>query len=161
MRHVISVLLENEAGALSRVVGLFSSRGYNIESLIVAPTEDPTLSRMTITSSGSDEVLEQITGALNGRAADTDHQVRVGLLQLAPTAELGEHLVLRLLTDRAGVEQDHVGFFGFFRDLQGLMLAQQVDHARAVVLVHLAAVGFDIQLLGHAGSKGGAQNRAL
>ena len=65
MRHVISVLLENEAGALSRVVGLFSSRGYNIESLIVAPTEDPTLSRMTITSSGSDEVLEQITKHLN------------------------------------------------------------------------------------------------
>ena len=65
MRHVISVLLENEAGALSRVVGLFSSRGYNIECLIVAPTEDPTLSRMTITSSGSDEVLEQITKHLN------------------------------------------------------------------------------------------------
>ena len=65
MRHVISVLLENEAGALSRVVGLFASRGYNIESLIVAPTEDPTLSRMTITSSGSDEVLEQITKHLN------------------------------------------------------------------------------------------------
>ena len=65
MRHVISVLLENEAGALSRVVGLFSSRGYNIESLIVAPTEDPTLSRMTITSSGSDEVLEQIIATMD------------------------------------------------------------------------------------------------
>ena len=65
MRHIISVLLENEAGALSRVVGLFSSRGFNIESLIVAPTEDPTLSRMTITSTGSTEVLEQITKHLN------------------------------------------------------------------------------------------------
>ncbi|MBS1174331.1 MAG: acetolactate synthase small subunit [Burkholderiaceae bacterium] len=65
MRHVISVLLENEAGALSRVVGLFSSRGFNIESLIVAPTEDPTLSRMTITSVGSDDIMEQITKHLN------------------------------------------------------------------------------------------------
>lgn len=64
-RHVISVLIENEAGALSRVVGLFSARGYNIESLTVAPTEDATLSRMTIVSSGSDIVLEQITKQLN------------------------------------------------------------------------------------------------
>ena len=65
MRHIISVLLENEAGALSRVAGLFSARGYNIESLTVSPTEDATLSRMTIVTAGSDEVLEQITKHLN------------------------------------------------------------------------------------------------
>ena len=65
MRHIVSVLLENEAGALSRVSGLFSARGYNIESLTVAPTEDATLSRMTIVTSGSDEVVEQITKQLN------------------------------------------------------------------------------------------------
>ncbi len=65
MRHIISLLLENEAGALSRVAGLFSARGYNIESLIVAPTEDPTLSRMTIVTSGSDEKIEQINKQLN------------------------------------------------------------------------------------------------
>ncbi|MDN5844008.1 MAG: acetolactate synthase small subunit [Alcaligenaceae bacterium] len=65
MKHVISVLLENEPGALSRVVGLFSARGYNIETLTVAPTEDPTLSRMTIVTAGSDEVIEQITKHLN------------------------------------------------------------------------------------------------
>jgi len=65
MRHIISVLLENEAGALSRVSGLFSARGYNIESLTVAPTEDATLSRMTIVTTGSDEVIEQITKQLN------------------------------------------------------------------------------------------------
>jgi acetolactate synthase-1/3 small subunit len=64
-RHIISVLLENEAGALSRVVGLFSARGYNIETLTVAPTEDPTLSRMTIVTAGSDDVVEQITKHLN------------------------------------------------------------------------------------------------
>lgn len=65
MRHILSLLLENEAGALSRVSGLFSARGYNIESLTVAPTEDPSLSRMTVVTSGSDEVIEQITKQLN------------------------------------------------------------------------------------------------
>ena len=65
MKHVISILLENEPGALSRVVGLFSARGYNIETLTVAPTEDPTLSRMTIVTTGSDDVIEQITKHLN------------------------------------------------------------------------------------------------
>jgi acetolactate synthase I/III small subunit len=65
MRHIMSLLLENEAGALSRVAGLFSARGYNIESLTVAPTNDPTLSRMTLVTSGSDEIIEQITKQLN------------------------------------------------------------------------------------------------
>jgi acetolactate synthase-1/3 small subunit len=65
MRHIISLLMENEAGALSRVAGLFSARGYNIESLNVAPTEDPTMSRMTIVTSGSDDVIEQINKQLN------------------------------------------------------------------------------------------------
>ena len=65
MRHIISILLENEAGALSRVAGLFSARGYNIESLTVAPTEDASLSRMTIVTVGSDDVIEQITKQLN------------------------------------------------------------------------------------------------
>jgi acetolactate synthase I/III small subunit len=65
MRHVLSLLLENEAGALSRVSGLFSARGYNIESLTVAATEDASMSRMTILTTGSDEVIEQITKQLN------------------------------------------------------------------------------------------------
>ncbi len=65
MRHIISLLMENEAGALSRVSGLFSARGYNIESLTVAPTEDPTLSRMTLVTRGSDRIIEQITKQLN------------------------------------------------------------------------------------------------
>jgi acetolactate synthase-1/3 small subunit len=65
MRHIISVLIENEPGALSRVVGLFSARGYNIETLSVAPTEDPSLSRMTIVTIGSEDVIEQITKHLN------------------------------------------------------------------------------------------------
>jgi acetolactate synthase-1/3 small subunit len=64
-RHTISMLLENEAGALSRVAGLFSARAYNIESLSVAPTEDETISRLTLVTSGSPELIEQITKQLN------------------------------------------------------------------------------------------------
>lgn len=65
MRHIISILLENESGALSRVAGLFTARGYNIESLTVAPTEDGSLSRMTLVTWGSEEIMEQITKQLN------------------------------------------------------------------------------------------------
>jgi acetolactate synthase-1/3 small subunit len=64
-RHIISVLVENEAGALSRIAGLFSARGYNIETLTVAPTEDASMSRMTIVTTGSEDVIEQITKQLN------------------------------------------------------------------------------------------------
>lgn len=62
MRHIISILLQNEAGALSRVANMFSARGYNIESLCVAPTHDPSVSRLTLATSGSDAVIEQIIG---------------------------------------------------------------------------------------------------
>ena len=65
MRRVLSILMENEPGALSRVAGLFSARNYNIESLTVAPTEDPTLSRMTVVTAGDADVIEQITKQVN------------------------------------------------------------------------------------------------
>ena len=65
MRRIISILMENEAGALSRVVGLFAQRGYNIETLNVAATDDPTLSRLTLTTYGDDRKIEQITKQLN------------------------------------------------------------------------------------------------
>ena len=65
MRRIISVLMENEPGALSRVVGLFSQRNYNIDSLTVAPTEDKSLSRLTLTTSGDERRIEQITKHLN------------------------------------------------------------------------------------------------
>jgi len=65
MRHIISILMENEAGALSRVAGLFSARGYNIESLAVAPTEDASVSRMTLVTRGSDDIIVQIIKQLN------------------------------------------------------------------------------------------------
>ncbi|HEY0923426.1 MULTISPECIES: acetolactate synthase small subunit [Rheinheimera] len=65
MRHIISVLLENESGALARLVGLFAQRGYNIDSLNVAATEDPTLSRLTLVTHGNDQVIEQISKQLH------------------------------------------------------------------------------------------------
>ena len=65
MRRIISMLMENEPGALARVVGLFAQRGYNIETLNVAPTDDPTLSRLTLTTMGSDLHIEQLTKQLN------------------------------------------------------------------------------------------------
>lgn len=64
MRHIIAILLQNEAGALSRVAGLFSTRGYNIESLSVAATDDPTVSRITLVTKGSDAVIHQIANQL-------------------------------------------------------------------------------------------------
>jgi|SRR5574344_526964 acetolactate synthase I/III small subunit len=84
MRHVISILLENEAGALSRVVGLFSQRGYNIDSLTVAPTEDPTLSRCTILTTGEKNEAEQITKQLHKlvcvfRVSDVQEESEGGL----------------------------------------------------------------------------------
>ncbi|MDF9393392.1 MULTISPECIES: acetolactate synthase small subunit [Methylococcus] len=88
MRHIISVLLENESGALSRVAGLFSARGYNIESLTVAPTQDPTLSRMTIVTSGSDEIIEQITKQLN-KLIDV-----VRLIDLSESAHIERELMM-------------------------------------------------------------------
>jgi acetolactate synthase I/III small subunit len=65
MRHIIAILLQNEAGALTRVAGLFSTRGYNIESLSVAPTDDPTVSRLTLVTKGSEGVMQQIANQLN------------------------------------------------------------------------------------------------
>ncbi len=88
MRHIISILIENEAGALSRVAGLFSARGYNIESLTVAPTEDPSLSRMTLVTRGNDQIIEQITKQLN-KLIDV-----VKLIDLAESVHVERELML-------------------------------------------------------------------
>ncbi|MEW4983941.1 MAG: acetolactate synthase small subunit [Cycloclasticus sp.] len=87
-QHIISVLLENEAGALSRVAGLFSARAYNIESLTVAPTLDPTLSRLTLVTVGNDETIEQIKKQLN-KLIDV-----VKLIDLSESFSLERELVL-------------------------------------------------------------------
>ncbi|MBS3964090.1 MAG: acetolactate synthase small subunit [Methylomonas sp.] len=88
MRHIISILIENESGALSRVAGLFSARGYNIESLTVAPTEDPSLSRMTLVTRGNDNIIEQITKQLN-KLIDV-----VRLIDLADAPHIERELML-------------------------------------------------------------------
>ncbi len=88
MRHIISILIENESGALSRVAGLFSARGYNIESLTVAPTEDASLSRMTLVTRGNDEIIEQITKQLN-KLIDV-----VKLIDLADAPHIERELML-------------------------------------------------------------------
>ena len=92
MRRIISVLLENEAGALSRVAGLFSARGYNIESLTVAPTDDDSLSRMTIVTFGTDQIIEQITKQLNK------------LIEVVKLSDLtdGHHIERELMLVKAG-----------------------------------------------------------
>jgi acetolactate synthase I/III small subunit len=95
MRHIIAVLLENEAGALSRVAGLFSARGYNIESLTVAPTDDPTLSRMTLVTTGNDEIVEQIKKQLN-KLIDT-----VKLVDLSE----GDHIEREMLMVKVRAER--------------------------------------------------------
>ncbi len=88
MRHIISMLLENEPGALSRVVGLFSQRNFNIETLNVAPTDDPTLSRLTVTTHGDERIIEQITKHLN-RLIDV-----VKLVDLTEGAHIERELML-------------------------------------------------------------------
>ena len=100
LRTIISILLENESGALSRVAALFSARGYNIESLTVAPTDDDTLSRMTIVTVGSDHIIEQITKQLN-KLVDV---VRVVDLTDGPHIER-ELLLAKVITEEGSREE--------------------------------------------------------
>jgi acetolactate synthase-1/3 small subunit len=104
MRHIISILLENESGALSRVAGLFSARAYNIESLAVAPTEDPTLSRLTLVTSGTDEIVEQIGKQLN-KLIDV-----VKLVDLTEDTHIERELILIKIqaTDKSMAEVNHL-----------------------------------------------------
>lgn len=108
-RHVLSVLIENEAGALSRVVGLFSARGFNIESLTVAPTEDATLSRMTIVSSGSDVVLEQISKQLN-KLIEV-----VKVLELSESPHIERELMLMRVRAQGEAREEIVRLVDIFR----------------------------------------------
>ena len=98
MRHVIAILLQNEAGALTRVTGLISTRGYNIESLSVAPTNDPTVSRITLVTVGSDDVIGQINAQLNK------------LVDVVAVEDLtsGDHLARELLLLKLQIPAEHV-----------------------------------------------------
>ena len=111
MRHIISVLMENEPGALSRVVGLFSQRNYNIDSLTVAPTEDTSLSRLTLTTTGDDARIEQITKHLN-KLVDV-----VKLVDLTEGAHIERELMLIKIkasgTQRSEVKRVADTFFAY------------------------------------------------
>ncbi|MCQ8102724.1 acetolactate synthase small subunit [Methylomonas sp. SURF-2] len=109
MRHIISILIENEAGALSRVAGLFSARGYNIESLTVAPTEDASLSRMTLVTRGNDEIIEQITKQLN-KLVDV-----VKLIDLADAPHIERELMLVKIKTNAETREEVKRMVDIFR----------------------------------------------
>jgi len=110
MRHIISVLLENESGALSRVAGLFSARGYNIESLTVAPTEDDSLSRMTLVTDGSEQIIEQITKQLN-KLVDV-----VKLLDLTEGAHIErEMMLIKVSADGVDMREEIKRLIDIFR----------------------------------------------
>ena len=102
MRHLIAILLQNEAGALTRVTGLISSRGYNIESLSVAPTNDPTVSRVTLVTIGSDEVIAQINAQL------------LKLVDVVAVEDMtgGDHFARELLLIKLQVPVEHVEAVG-------------------------------------------------
>ena len=114
MRHLIAILLQNEAGALTRVTGLISSRGYNIESLSVAPTNDPTVSRVTLVTRGSDHVIAQINAQL---------QKLVDVVTVEDMTS-GDHLARELLLIKLQLSAGHVGAVeGLLRPVGGRVLS--------------------------------------
>lgn len=128
MRHIISILLENEAGALSRVSGLFSARGYNIESLTVAPTNDATVSRITVVTGGSDDVIEQIEKQLN-KLVDV-----VQVIDLTADEHIEREMVLLKL--RSSEISPSV-----LDDLAGRYGGKVVDRSGGLVVVEISGVG--------------------
>jgi acetolactate synthase-1/3 small subunit len=144
MRHIISILLENEPGALARVVGLFAQRSYNIETLTVAPTEDPTLSRMTITTSGPDRVIEQITKQLNKL---------IEVVKLVDLTE-GEHVERELMlikvkaagAQRAEIKRTSDIFRGQIVDVTANVYTVQLTGSTAKLEAFIEAIGSNIVL---------------
>lgn len=139
MRHIISLLMENEPGALSRVVGLFSQRNYNIDSLTVAPTEDKSLSRLTLTTSGDEARIEQITKHLN-KIVDV-----VKLVDLTEGAHIERELML-IKVKAVGAQRVEVNrtvdiFRGQIVDLTGNVFSIQLTGNSAKLDAFIAALG--------------------
>ncbi len=142
MRHIISLLMENEPGALSRVVGLFSQRNYNIDSLTVAPTEDKSLSRLTITTSGDEARIEQITKHLN-KIVDV-----VKLVDLTEGAHIERELML-IKVKAVGAQRVEVNrtvdiFRGQIVDLTGNVFSIQLTGNSAKLDAFISALGDSI-----------------
>jgi acetolactate synthase-1/3 small subunit len=129
MRHIISILLQNEAGALTRVTSLFSSRGYNIESLSVAATEDPEVSRLTMVTEGSDAVIDQITKQL------------FKLVDVVKIADMtmGEHIERELLLMKVRLNED-----ANISDIVSAAGARVLDSSPANFTVELTGTGVQI-----------------
>ncbi len=144
MRRILSILLENEPGALSRVVGLFSQRNYNIESLTVAPTEDHTLSRLTITTLGDDRKIEQITKHLN-KLVDT-----VKLVDLTEGAHIERELMLIKVkatgAQRAEIKRTTDIFRGQIVDVTSTVYSIQLAGTSEKLDSFLAAIGNTVVL---------------
>ena len=144
MRHIISVLMENEPGALSRVVGLFSQRNYNIDSLTVAPTEDYSLSRLTLTTSGDDARIEQITKHLN-KLVDV-----VKLVDLTEGAHIERELMLIKVkavgSQRAELKRTVDIFRGQVVDLTASVFTIQLTGAGDKLDAFIAALGDNVVL---------------
>ena len=127
-RRVLSLLLENEAGALCRVAGLFSARAYNIESLTVAPTEDPTVSRMTLVTSGPNEVIEQITKQLN-KLIDV-----IRLMDLNEHKHIERELMLIKVT-ATGIDRDEI------KRLVDVFRGRIIDVTNVTYVIELTGTG--------------------
>jgi acetolactate synthase-1/3 small subunit len=109
MKHIISMIMENESGALSRVAGLFSARGYNIHALTVAPTEDESMSRLTLVTSGTDQQIEQIVKHLN-RLVDV-----IKVLDLTEGAHIERELMLLKLSATGANREEYKRLADIFR----------------------------------------------
>ena len=144
MRRIISVLMENEPGALSRVIGLFSQRNYNIDSLTVAPTEDKSLSRLTLTTSGDERRIEQITKHLN-KLVDV-----VKLVDLTEGAHIERELMLIKVkasgAQRAEVKRTTDIFRGQIVDLTNSVFSIQMTGASDKLDAFIAALGENVVL---------------
>lgn len=139
MKRIISVLMENSPGSLSRVVGLFSQRGYNIESLTVAPTDDKTLSRLTLTTVGDEHVIEQITKHLN-KLIDV-----VKLVDLTEGAHIEREIMLVKIkaagAQRAEVKRCIDIFRGQIVDVTGSLYVAQITGESSKLESFLQAIG--------------------
>ena len=144
MRRIISILMENEAGALSRIVGLFSQRGYNIDSLTVAPTDDETLSRLTLTTIGDEGTIEQITKQLN-KLVEV-----VKLVDLTEGVHLERELMLIKLkaagAQRAEIKRTVDIFRGQIVDVSTSMYTVQLAGTSSKLNAFIEAVG-DVSIL--------------
>ncbi len=129
MRHIISILMENESGALSRVANLFSARGYNIESLSVAPTEDASLSRMTLVTVGNDAVIEQIIKQLN-KLIDV-----VKLVDLTEGSHIERELMLIKIRAAGGEQRAEI------QRLTEIFRGHVVDVTDATLTIELTGTG--------------------